>query len=789
MYIVKTSVRNLVESVLMTGDIGSEDMILDPERAEAGSIAHRTHQGNMEKIDDRYKKEYFLKNEYTVGELTVHIEGRADGVVPWEFIEEIKSTYRNVDEIEKDDVPVHWAQLKFYGHMAMMLNNLDSINLRLTYFNLDDRRTVSFEEKFTLYELTAFTEEILEKYARFRMLYFRWMEERNSSIGSVDFPFPNYRKGQREMAKAVYGTIRENRRIFIQAPTGIGKTISTVFPSVKALKEGKTDRIFYLTPRSTGKALCEEAVEILRGRGAKIRSVTITSKEKSCFKDEVRCDAKVCEYAKGHYDRISDALYDILTHETFIRRETIEAYARKHMVCPFEFNLDLTLYSDIIICDYNYAFDPRVYLRRFFEEKNEKYVFLIDEAHNLLDRAREMFSAELTREPFKKLKKEMKEYSKRIKKAASGVDKVLSELGKASEETEGRMVSKEIIPDVSDRIYEFTDAFHEFNEDGRYKADRERLKENDPELEKLLLDTFFDCITYRRVEEIYSEGHITYIEKNGAETHLKMFCIDPSGNLKNAMERSDSQVLFSATLSPMDYYIEIYGGDINDYRMMIDSPFPKENLSVYFDVATETRYSKRKDTYEDVAKNIRVMAQSRKGNYIAFFPSYRYMNDVYEIFEERYGLLFDVKKQESNLTEEEREEVLEEFSEDRENTMVYFMVMGGVFSEGIDLKGDRLIGTAIVGVGYPTFDFERTLIQNFFNEKGREGFRFAYTYPGLNRISQAGGRVIRSEEDKGMILLIDARYRDPEIRKLLPQNWGPLINISCLEKEEKENGC
>ncbi len=786
MYIVKISVRNLVESILYSGDIGSEMLLMSPERAEIGSKVHRLHQKNMMESKTEYIKEYYLKTEYEAEDIKILLDGRADGLVPWEFIEEIKSTYRPLEELEENDYPLHWAQLKFYGYMAMQANDIDRITLKLTYFNIDTEEFRSFDVEYTKEELTDFAVEVLNKFIRLKSLYFKWLEKRNTSIKASSFPFLEYRPGQRKMSTSVYGTIKEKKRMFIQAPTGIGKTISALFPSIKALGENKIDRIFYLTPKGTGKAIGEESIMLLRREGGKLRSITLTSKEKICFMDEVKCNAEYCPYAKGHYDRVMAAVIDILENEEAMTRETVEEYSKKHMVCPFEYSLELTLYADIIIGDYNYAFDPRVYLKRFFDERTERYTFLIDEAHNLLDRARSMFSAELTREPFKVLKKEIKGYSTEIKKTSGDMDKLLNELGEKAKEAGEGFVDKDYDFNVLERSETFIASCERFFTDDHNQKKRQSLKEEAPELDKLLTDTYFECIALRRITELYNEGYLTYVTKNGSDVLYKLFCINPAINLKAAMERADSKILFSATLTPMDYYMELYGGDESDYRLKLGSPFDPDNLDVFCDFDIDTRYKMRDKSYEAISRNIKHMVDKKSGNYIAFFPSYKYMNEVYKIFEGDFKDSITIKKQEPGMSEKEREEALKEFEVSSEGTMVYFMVLGGVFSEGIDLKGETLIGAALIGVGYPQFDFERKLIQDYFDETKDSGFKYAYTYPGMNKITQAGGRVIRSETDKGIILIMDKRYRSREIMGLLPDNWFPIKDISELKSETEE---
>ena len=352
----------------MTGDIGAEFRLLSPERAEEGSRVHRLHQARRLEEEPSYQKEFFLKHEFVVDDIKVTVDGRADGVLPTQYIEEIKSTYQSIEALADYSNPLHWAQLKFYGFMYLQKVDEPQITLKLTYFNIDTEQVYQVDEVFTKKDLTDFVESVLAMYVGLKRLYFQWQTQRDHSIKVTEFPFLDYRPGQREMAVNVYGTIRNKKKMFVQAPTGIGKTISALFPAVKALREGKTDRIFYLTPKSTGKQIGEEAVDLMRTTGAKLRSLTLTSKEKICFMEEVRCEAEYCPYAKGYYDKVRGALTDLLNHEDSMSRAVVEQYARRHEICPFEFSLDLSLYADIIIGDYNYVFDPRVYLKRFFDQ-------------------------------------------------------------------------------------------------------------------------------------------------------------------------------------------------------------------------------------------------------------------------------------------------------------------------------------------------------------------------------------------------------------------------------------
>lgn len=781
MYQLKISVRNLVESILMTGDIGGEFRILSSERAEIGSRVHRLHQAKRLEEDPDYQKEYYLIRDFLDDDIRVTVEGRADGVLPGQYIEEIKSTYLTPEDLASYDNPLHWAQLKFYGYMYLKAEELSDITLKLTYFNIDTEVSTSQDENFTEEELAEFTRSVVEVYASLRRLMFRWRKDRDESILETFFPFQDYRPGQRELAVSVYGTIRDNMKMFVQAPTGIGKTISTLFPAVKALREDKVQRIFYLTPKGTGKQVAEETLQLLRSKGAKLRSLTLTSKEKICFMEEVQCDADYCPYAKDYYDKHLYALRDLLEQGDSLSREVVEAHARKYVICPFEFSLDLALYADIIIGDYNYAFDPRVYLKRFFDEKTEKYVFLVDEAHNLLDRARSMFSAEITSAEYQHLSQSFVGISSDVARKAGRVAEALSTIeGSLPEDQRGVWPDYDL--ELTRAIETFQGASEKYLQDETEMAKKEKNRERDREIQDAFMETYFNSLAYLRIAELYGPGYMTYALWEDNHLKYKLFCIDPRDNLSEASQRADAIIFFSATLTPMQYYMELYGGKETDYRMSLASPFPRGNLQVFCDYKVDTRYNVRERSYEAISRNLDLMLRSRKGNYIAFFPSYRYMRAVHEVFLANHGHCWQVKLQEPGLSEEDRRGVISDFETPREESFLYFMVLGGVFAEGIDLPGDRLIGTALIGLGYPQMDYERNLIQNHFNDEKGQGFQYAYTYPGLNKIMQAGGRVIRSETDQGIILLMDNRYLWRDIRGLLPAGWEPIRNVLELEE-------
>lgn len=758
---IKLSIRNLVEFVLRSGDIDSGFMRMD--RAVEGTKAHRRLQKSY---DDNYKAEVPLKKTIEFNKYNLILEGRADGILIEEdniIIDEIKSVTLPLELIDEDYDFRHWAQAMCYGYIYGVENNLESLIIQLSYIQLDTDEVKKLRKSFAIAELQSFFNDLIEKYCIWADFSNSWISTRDESIKELQFPFPQYRKGQREMAAAVYRAIRDEDILFAQAPTGIGKTISSVFPAVKAMGEGKTSKIFYLTAKTTTQKVAEEAFQHMREKGLKLIFITITAKDKVCFKEERKCDPKYCEYAKGHFDRVNDALMDMLQSKTYIDRETLLIYAEKHMVCPFEYSLDLAIWADSVICDYNYLFDPNASLKRFFMDKKTDFTFLIDEAHNLVDRGREMYSAELHKKDFLELKRQMKGKNKELYSICNSLNKYFIELRKRLGEN-SNYVSQEEEKDLYNLLNSFV-----------AKADKYLAIDDhkDEELKTL----YFDVLNLLKISENYDEHYVTYVEKFSNDVKLKLFCHDPSLLISQVLKKGKAAIFFSATLLPMDYFFEILGGDENNKSIYLHSPFDARNRCLLIGDNVATRYSKREDSYGKIADYIYKTIENKIGNYMVFFPSYKYMENVYEEFKAKYPD-FNVNVQSPGMTEEEKALFMEFFQPDPKNHSIGFCVLGGVYSEGIDLRDDRLIGVIIVGVGLPQLCLERDIIKSYYDSKNHKGFEYSYMYPGMNKVMQAAGRLIRSETDRGVILLLDERFSRWDYQKLFPKEWFPHIKIN-----------
>lgn len=758
--VVEISVRALAEYVFREGSIDSGFRTGAP--LTEGAKVHRAIQQTYKEAD---LKEAYVRGDVVWGDVIYRIDGRCDGLLFGEgdevTVDEIKTTAGSLDAITEHTYPVHWAQAKCYAYLYAKAEQKPRMRMRVTYVQRKTGATKPFERTFAFDELEAFVRMLVQSYDPYARLQLRHAAERERSIKELPFPFPAYRQGQRKFAGAVYKSVADRKRLFARAPTGTGKTISTLFPAVKAIGEGLLQRFFYTTAKTTTRAAAEDALSLMRDGGLCLRSVTITAKDKICFKEETRCEKSYCEFADGYYDRLNDALADLWAAETAITRDVVEAYARKHRVCPFEFSLDAAYAADAVVCDYNYVYDPRISLKRLFEEQKRRTAVLIDEAHNLVDRGRDMYSAELAKTPFLELKRQTKSVSRPLYEAAKAVNDAFIALRKEHGEGSGIAVLPQLPPPLLPLLETFAG-----------EAEAVLAAGAAPDVRQLLTDAYYAVQHFIRIAGGYDESYLVYVDIGRSEVRLKLLCVDPSAMLRAMGKGYRSQLFFSATLAPIAYYRDMLGGEEDDYTLAIPSPFGKEQLSVLL-LPVSTRYRDRDRSKRPIAAMLRRIADERPGNYLAFFPSYDYMNEVYEQFAD-VGWQGDVLVQQSGMDEAQREAFLAAFRSDAERTLIGFAVMGGVFGEGIDLTGDRLIGVVIVGVGLPQFGGERELIRRYFDKTGRNGFDYAYKFPGMNKVLQAGGRLIRTERDRGTLVLADDRFMQPDYYALLPEEWKPL---------------
>lgn len=753
----KLPVRQLVEFVLKGGSIDNR-YGGGADRMQEGSRIHRKLQ---KEGGASYQAEVPLKITCERGGILFTVEGRADGVIEEKAgvtIDEIKTTGVPLEQIDEDFNRVHWAQAQCYGYFYCSDRHLEEISLRLTYYQVDTDEVKRFRRRYSCEELRRFFEGLLDDYVEWARWQQEWIFTRNRSIQSMSFPFDSYRAGQREMAAAVYRTIVAGTRLYCQAPTGIGKTLSALFPSIKAMGEQKAGKIFYLTAKTITRKAAEDSFSLLRRQGLRIKTVTLTAKDKICFQEQRACNPEQCEYADGHFDRVNDAVMNLLKNGDSFTREAIEVQARQDRVCPFELSLDLTDWSDCVICDYNYLFDPTASLKRFFAEQKGDYVFLIDEAHNLVDRARDMFSAGLKKSDFLAVKKAAGKEEKALCRSLNLVNTQLVAIRKSCQPS-GFVVQKEAFVSLNASLK----ALSAFCDEWLSKAPDSPFREQ-------LLSLYFDVLDYLKISDLYNQRYKSFAQLSGGELLVKQLCLDPSILLKKAMDKGRAAVLFSATLTPLDYFRSILGGDESSKTYSLPSPYSPERLCLMAAGHVSTRYRHREESILPICGLIASVVGEKAGNYLVYFPSYQYLRQVFEKFTERNPSIHTIV-QESGMGEQEREEFLSHFQEAGQDTLVGFCVLGGVFSEGIDLAGERLVGAIVVGVGLPQMNPQQDIIREYYQQENQMGFEYAYRYPGMNKVMQAAGRVIRGEQDRGVVLLIDDRFRTSDYLCLFPRHW------------------
>ncbi len=861
---VRLSVRTFVEFLLREGDIDNriKSQASDVLSMQEGARIHRMIQKRM---DDFYYPEVSLKHARAFKDYDILIEGRADGIIYDKklTVDEIKTTHKELVNIHKAK-EVHIAQAKCYAYFllynlryikASMTNeqsavsdsvadyltddsdierfssnglinvdditnnnvSTDEISVRITYCNVETLATKYFHENYTYEELELWFNELLEEYKKWTDYELSFKQLRNESIAGLTFPY-SFREGQKECIAQVYNSIKEQSRLFIEAPTGTGKTINTLYPAIRAMGEGRSNKIFYLTAKTITRTAAVNCVDLLREKALRLKSVVITARDKICpFKNEflnadedrtaealemfqsveldtfemvekvsditlldenensnnekdyskADCNPDGCPYAKGHFDRVNGAIYDLMTNEDSFTRDTILTYAHRHKVCPFELSLDMSLFADCIICDYNYVFDPNVYLRRFFVDGVAgDYIFLIDEAHNLPDRAMEMFSASLYKEDFLECTKFVKPYDKKLEKELKKCNKLLLEM--KNEKSDVR---------VYEDITSFVIALLRCNGQlERFLDEDERCPDRDK-----VLDLYFKVRHFLNMyENMLDEDYIVYSKVNDdTKFMLKFLCSNPAHNLKQNLDKGIATVFFSATLLPIQYYKDMLTGE-DDRAMYAKSVFDTKKRALLIAKDVSSKYTRRNDTeYINIAAYIDACVSAKKGNYLVFFPSYSFLKNVLSAYTD-YFYTDDVEIIEQNgyMTEDMREDFLNSFYESREKALLGFCVMGGIFSEGIDLRNDALIGSIVVGTGFPMVNDERNLLKDRYEESGVNGFDYAYRFPGMNKVMQAAGRVIRTEEDKGVIMLLDERFLQTSYKKIFPREWSDFREVS-----------
>ena len=751
---LRLSVHQLVDFLLRSGDI--DNRVFNRSSMSEGSRLHSEYQGRQ---SSNYMSEYPLAVTLNVDEIEILLEGRADGIIKKSdgsyVIDEIKTTVEELEKFHTDNLEWHLGQAKCYAYMFAKANDLEFIGIKLTYIRQGKEKEQFIDSYvFNYLELEQFVIDLINDYLEFYNIIFAKLEKRNQSIESLNFPFKKYRQGQRELAKYCYAVATKRKRLFVEAPTGIGKTISTIFPFIKSLKDDEKSKIFYLTAKTSGKEAAHQAIKILKENGLSLSDIIITAKDKICFCKGQACNPDECPFTKGYYDKIQTVLrYALLTYDDF-DLSLITHIAYDNQICPFEFELDLSLFMDVIVCDYNYMFDPISYMKRYFDEDSSHFLALIDEAHNLVDRSRDMYSASLSYETFKEARKSVRRSKlHKLKLALSKMNKMFKEYLDIED-------GNHIVNRFNDNTYKTISSFITTMQDIN--------KNENKEMSKDLLSFYLEVNRFSRMLEFVDKNYLCFYVKDKDNVILNLNCLDASSYLSSILSRIKGSVLFSATLSPLDYYVNTLGGDDSDAQLVLPSPFPRENLKIIISPNVSIRYKNRDTSYQKVADYIASFIKNKIGNYFVFLPSYEYLHNLMPHINIEN---VDIFEQDREMSDEEREAFLLNFKPNPEKTTIGFVIVGGAFGEGIDLVSDRLIGAVIVGIGMPKINFVSDQIDAYYDTLGLSGYNYAYLNPGMNKIMQALGRVIRSEEDKGAVLLIDERYLNNEYRDLFKAEW------------------
>lgn len=770
---IRMGIKQLVEFIYRSGSIDSR--FTGTDRALLGSKIHRQLQ---KQAGDNYKAEQFLKLEVYEGDILYVLHGRADGIIANDdgyIIDEIKTVSTPLEYVDENYSKAHWAQGCFYGYIVCKENNLETIAVQLTYYNIDTDEIKRIEKQFILEELDKVVTDTLVQYRKWAVLSNNLISRRNTSLKQLQFPYEKYREGQRQMAVAVYNTVKNQDRLFVCAPTGTGKTLSALFPALKAIGEELAGKVFYLTAKTiTGKAAIE-AVALLYSKqpSLQLKMLTITAKDKVCFMEQRKCDPVSCPYANGYFDKINDVLYDTIEQNNVFLPDVITETAQKHSLCPYELSLDISEWCDMVVCDYNYLFDPTAHLQRFFDVKKGDYIFLIDEAHNLPDRAREMYSAYLDKKSFFAVKKSLDKKEKKLIKALNEINNAFIEFRHYFDDmVENRFVQKTVPDSMEKPLRKFVKECAEY-------FDRNKKQQMDEELQTL----YFDSKFFLKIFEGYDDKYVTLIFKSGDNVGVKLYCVDPSAQIDTRLDSGISTVAFSATLTPLDYYRSIIGG--KGSAAAVPSPFMQNNLGLYVADSISTRYNDRTATLDEICDMLYEFINGKKGNYIVYFPSYSYMQSAVECFTGKY-LSVKITVQQQGMTDEERLRFIHQFDNVNTDGLLGFCVMGGIYGEGIDLTGERLIGCAVVGVGLPQINFQLDTLKNYYDETGVDGFAYAYQYPGMNKVMQAAGRVIRTDSDRGVVLLIDSRFTTRRYLANMPAHWSHLKRVGNTPELKNE---
>lgn len=758
---IELSVHELVDFVLRKGDIDSRSF--NSMTMQEGTRIHNIYQS---KQGSNYLKEYPLKGIFSYEDSLIYLSGRSDGIILEEvpIIEEIKSTNCDLNSFFKENEEWHLGQAICYGYLYAIEKGLDKVKIRLTYISQVNNDILKKNYCYKTDELLTKIHQYFDVYFQFARIIETRKNKRNESLSKLRFPFSNTREGQMELIDFTKEAIENADSRFAEASTGIGKTMATIYSTLSYLKEDKLDKVFYLCPKNTNFDNAAKALEILNKEGYLLSFTEIRARSKMCpYKLEKACNPDDCPLTVGYYSKLKDVLRDCLVHENLLNSEIIDKYAKKYDVCPFELSLDFSVYTDFVVCDYNYAFHPISYLRRFFEVPDKTYrIFaLVDEAHNLIDRARDMFTVTFSEEDYKNLKKELKGYrNPEINKILRKINQDLR-LFKQFEFNDQPIILEQL---DSKFIQHITKLRSEINV----------LETDNPKLKlKKGKDFLIDLYKFIVINDLLNDGFKIILDDKYDNLTIKLFCIDPSSFINKSLFHFLGTLFFSATLTPIDYFQKVNLNRDGFKTISLPSPFNPNNFFLIINDNISIKYKDRDKTLEEVVKEINIFVSKKVGNYLIFVPSFEYSRKIEKYFINDSRFVF----QTATMTNKDKDEFLANFKENPQESRVGVCVISGSFAESIDLTGDRLIGVVVVGVGLPQVNFENNLVKDFYIQKEMNGYEFAYMNPGINKVLQALGRVIRTQNDKGSALIIDSRYAQSHYFSILKDRYKNYTKI------------
>ncbi|MBQ2952959.1 MAG: ATP-dependent DNA helicase [Clostridia bacterium] len=766
---MRASVRQLVEFTLHGEDIRPAGGQL--RDMQEGTLGHRARQ---KLLGEGWEAEVplSLTVEVEAAEWELLLAGRMDafldGNVP--IIEEIKLWQRR--EPPAAPVPAHEMQAVCYGHMLCQAQGLAEVVIRVAYVDRGGRVRGQFDTPMTAGECQARFHTVLEPFLRRQRLLRQHTRARDASLQALRFPFDQYRPGQREMAVQVYTAARLGRRLFASMPTGTGKSVAALFPALKALGAGITGQVYYLTARTTQRQGAIEALRRMRRQPLHLWTLVIDAKDKQC-PAKTLCHPDWCPRAKGHFLRDHAAIEEMFLTDDW-SPEAIRMMAEKHCLCPFEFSLSLAEVADLTICDYNYALDPAVHIQRIFD-KGRDVTLLIDEAHNLLSRVRDMLSGHVDGAGLRRLRTAVGKSAGRkhdLYKAMTAVLKALDDLPLPEDDAREGVLA-EIPRSLDTACQELADAF--------IASQGERIDwgGDGAQLRDVLLPLLSFVRARRRDATEYA-----WLWQGRRQKTVHAFALDVASYFAEVTKNMRGVVCFSATMHPLEEMKRLLGGAEEDACFAMPSPFPQENL-LLLQQDVNTRYHHREAACGAIAEAIGAMVRAKPGRYIAFFPSFAFMKQAAELLD------VPCQMQRSGMTDAERAEFLAPYVPGGPEPgglepVLSLCVLGGVFAEGIDLPGDALDGVAIVGVGLPQVNLFQQTLREYYDRTMDAGFLYAYMLPGMQKVAQAVGRVIRTETDRGVALLLDDRYRQGAYRRLCPEHWTIHVeNRAAQERLER----